>query len=232
MNTYQTLSKRSFFGLLALALIVSYIPVIHWPFGWVETFFHEISHGLMAIATGGDIGRIELHLRGSGLCYTAGGVRFLVSFSGYAGAVLWGAVLYLLVGTANQWMARVLVTLLGIMVTIVGLLWVRDLISFLILAVILGMIVAAYAVSRYSMTQLAIRFIALYVMLSAVRTPLYLIDGRGLGDGHTLASLTGIPEIIWVLIWEAIALATLWFVYRSHRANPGQSSSYPAYEMQ
>jgi hypothetical protein len=233
-NNFNTISKLSFFSLMGLGLVVSYIPILSWPLDWVETFFHEISHGLMAIATGGDISRIELHLRGSGLCYTSGGTRFLVSFSGYAGAVLWGAVLYLIVGTANQWLTRLMVSLLGILVVCVALLWVRDLISFVILAVILGIITAAYAAGRYNMTQLLIRFIGLYVMLSAARTPLYLIDGRGVGDGQALSTLTGIPEIIWILIWEAIALSSLWLVYNSHkaeRARTGESNPAAAMEI-
>ncbi len=216
MNDNNKLSKLTFLMLMALALITSYIPILSWPLEWFETFFHEISHGLMALLTGGSIARIELHLMGSGLCYTVGGVHFLVSFSGYAGAVMWGALLYMVVGVANPWKARTLVASLGILVVGVTVFWVRDLISLFIVAMILGLVIAAYAAGRYRLSQLAIRFIAVYVMLSAARTPLSLIDGRSLGDGDTLATLTGIPEIVWVLIWEAIALSTLWLVYRAH----------------
>lgn len=213
------MSRFSFFILIALALAASYTPVVNWPLGWVETFFHEISHGLAALATGGGVDRIELHLRGSGLCYTMGGSRFVVSFSGYAGAVLWGALLYLAAGAANPRLANSIVALLGVLVVSVGLLWVRDLISFLILAVILGIVIVAYAAGRYNLSRLIIRFIALYVMLSAAQTPLVLVDGRDIGDGYALATHTGVPELFWVIVWEAIALAALWLVYRSHRGD-------------
>lgn len=219
------MSRLSFFGLIALALAASYTPVVNWPLEWMETFFHEISHGLMALATGGGIDRIELHLRGSGLCYTMGGSRFFVGFAGYAGAVLWGALLYVAAGAANPRLARTLVALLGMLVVTVGLLWVRDLISVFILAVILGIVGAAYAAGRYDLSRLIVRFIALYVMLSAARTPLVLIDGLGIGDGHALATLTGVPELVWVLIWEAIAVLALWLVYRTHRTEPARDGS-------
>lgn len=223
MNNLNSMSKLTFLGLTALALVVSYIPVLSWPLDWVETFFHEISHGLMAVVTGGSIARIELHLRGSGMCYTLGGVPFLVSLAGYAGAVLWGALLYLAVTLANQRVVRILVVGFGLLIVGVAVLWVRDLISMFILAMILGLIVVAYSAGRYRLSQLAMRFIALYVMLSAALTPLNLIDGRSLGDGDALATLTSIPEIVWVLIWEAIALWALWLVYRVHGAKPVQA---------
>lgn len=209
--------KLFFLGLVALAVALSYIPFLHAPFDWVETFFHEISHGLAAVATGGEIVRIELHLGGSGVCYTKGGSRFFVTFSGYAGAVLWGALLYLVAGVSSPRFARFLVALLGVLVAAAAVLWARDPITFLILAVIFGIVVGAYAAGRYRLTQFVVQFIALYVMLSAARTPLHLVDGLGLGDGDSLANLTGVPEIVWVVVWELIAVATLWLVYLSHR---------------
>jgi hypothetical protein len=216
MFTDKSNTKLSFVLLTVLAVGAFYVPVASTPLEWVETFFHEISHGLMALATGGEISRVELHIDGSGLCYTSGGWAFLVSFSGYSGAVLWGALLYRVVGATNQHLARFLVAILGILVLVSGILWVRDLVTTFIFAVILVMIIAAHAVGRFQLTQWVVRFIALYVMLSAARTPLYLLDGRSRGDGEALASMTYVPEILWVLIWEVIALWALWTVYRSH----------------
>jgi hypothetical protein len=212
------MSKLSFLVLAALAVVISYVPIVHAPLDWVETFFHEISHGLAAMVSGGQVVRIELHLGGSGLCYTTGGARVLVSFAGYAGAVLWGALLYLAVGVSGPRFARILVAALGIIIVTAAIMLARDIVTLAILAVILGIVIAAYAAGRYRLTRSAVQFIALYVMLSAARTPLHLVDGVGIGDGNTLADLTGVPEIVWVLIWEGIAIATLWLVYRAHQS--------------
>ena len=55
------LPKKSYFWLLLLAaIIIHQIPIISVPFKWLESYFHEISHGLAAVATGGRIVRIEL----------------------------------------------------------------------------------------------------------------------------------------------------------------------------
>ena len=51
-------------------------------------------------------------------------------------------------------------------------------------------------------------------MLDAIRSPLYLLDGRDLGDGATLASLTLLPEIFWVVLWFAIATGGLYLLWR------------------
>ena len=39
-------------------------------------FFHELSHGLAAIGSGGEIDHIEVVAREGGVCYTRGGSRF------------------------------------------------------------------------------------------------------------------------------------------------------------
>ncbi|MCU7884373.1 MAG: M50 family metallopeptidase, partial [Candidatus Thiodiazotropha sp. (ex Lucinoma annulata)] len=48
-------SKFSFILQVVAALVLSAIPILHYPFGWFETLFHELSHGLSAILTGGSI---------------------------------------------------------------------------------------------------------------------------------------------------------------------------------
>ena len=124
-------NKAGFAVFFFLAFVVSYIPFVKLPFMWAQTFFHEISHGLTAIATGGSINRLEIHLRGSGVCYTHGGSNFLISFAGYAGAALWGSLLVLTVVRAGSRRAHIVAALLGALVIFSGVFWVRDVISWL-----------------------------------------------------------------------------------------------------
>jgi len=89
-------TKRiKFYLLITAAIILGFVPILHLPFGWLETYFHEISHGLAAIFTGGKIENIALRLNGEGVCYTRGGILFFIAFAGYAGAVFWGGALYI-----------------------------------------------------------------------------------------------------------------------------------------
>ncbi len=80
--TSPTSGSASFFNqyrliiLLIVAVVVSRLPIISIPFNWLESYFHELSHGLAAIVSGGSIIKIELFTNGAGLCTTLGGIVF------------------------------------------------------------------------------------------------------------------------------------------------------------
>lgn len=217
-------NRLVFLGMVAGALLLAQIPVVHWPFSWMETYFHEISHGLAALATGGRVVKIELHWGGSGLCWTQGGWSWLVTWFGYAGAVVWGAMLYWSATAADHRQAPVLA---GGLLTLLGgslLLWARDVITILVLLVIMAVIALQWRWQSASLLRWLLQFSGVYVLLSAVRAPLALVDGRHLGDGATLANKTHIPEIFWVAQWEIIALATLWLLWRTIPATPEEET--------
>ena len=205
--------KTRFIVFIIGAVVLSYIPILHWPFSWLETYFHEISHGIAALVSGGHINVIVLNLDGSGLCQTQGGWRPLVAFSGYLGAVIWGAVVYLgarASGKANRWLAPAIV----LMIAISAVMWVRDIITMAILTIICT---ALYLSFRHLVGRIFpsfMQFAGVYIMVSAAHAPLNLIDGRSTGDGATLARLTFIPEIVWVALWCAIAAGTIITIWR------------------
>jgi len=202
------------------AFLISSIPIVHWPFSWLETFFHEFSHGLAALLTGGEVQRIVLHWNGSGLCYYAGGWRIAVAFAGYLGAVLWGAVIYLgarIAGRSSRWLAAAVL----LIILISGVLWARDLITIAILSIISGVL---YLSCRYVLGRVFPRlmeFAGIFVLVSAMRAPLNLVDGRHSGDGAALADLTYLPEIFWVIIWWVIALSVLISIWKGHARTAG-----------
>ena len=100
---------QRFIAFVLAAFLIDYLPLINLPFLWSETFFHEISHGLAAIMSGGEIYRITLNFNGSGTCETLGGVGFLVSFSGYAGSALWGLMIYHTASVSSQSHVKIIV---------------------------------------------------------------------------------------------------------------------------
>lgn len=199
---------------IAAAFVIDYLPIINLPFLWSETFFHEISHGLMALLTGGTIHNIRLNFNGSGVCTSSGGIRFLVSFSGYAGSALWGLLIYKLGNSLSRTSAKFLVAAIAIMLTITLALWARNLATIVILIVVLLMYVIPFYRPRWISMKFFIQLLAIFVMLDAIRSPLYLLDGRAIGDGANLASLTGLPEFVWVVIWFSIAVSCLYSLWR------------------
>jgi hypothetical protein len=206
--------RKQFVIQLLLALLVSAIPVVHLPLDWFQTFFHELSHGIAALATGGRIRSIQIAIDASGLCLTLGGSLPLILFSGYAGSALWGSLIYISVSARH---AKHIALGLGLLVALVGLLWVRDWITPWILLTIVGMFLLAYRYGNRKWTHRFVQFVGLYVVLEAVRSPLYLLDGRSVGDGSDLAKLTYLPEIIWIVIWTALAISLILLLYRQGR---------------
>lgn len=218
-NDIETLRRNdilSFLAILATALIVSLIPVIHWPFGWMQTFFHEISHGLSTLFLGGTIKSIDLNINGSGMCTSTGGIKFITAFSGYAGSILWGALIYIMVdNTSSKSADRIALIIIILLITTI-ILWAEDLITTFILMV---MVVPFALILKFKHTKLEkyfMQFTGLYVLLDAIKTPLYLLDGKKTGDGAMMEQLTWIPELAWILIWVSFGLLTLIFLFMRH----------------
>ncbi|MFC1749526.1 M50 family metallopeptidase [Pseudomonadota bacterium] len=207
--------QQTFLVTFIAAFALSFIPIVNLPFSWTQTYFHEISHGLAAMLTGGSIDRIELNLNGSGVCYTYGGSSFLVTLSGYLGASVIGAVLYLSVSNSSSQLAKYIAVFLGGSALVAGVLWGRELITWLILIVIAGLcLLPVLNQCQPKAISALMHLLGCYVLLDALKSPLYLLDGRSIGDGATLASMTHLPEIVWVGIWELAGCMCLFLIWK------------------
>jgi hypothetical protein len=208
------LSPRAKFILLCLsALIIYKLPWLGIPFNWLATFFHEISHGLAALLTGGSIVSISLAVDGSGQCITRGGSEWLISFSGYFGAVVWGMAIYRLAHYHNL-LAGLLTATLCSLLALTMLFYVRDLLTLLICMFLLMLFSLSWKLHRINLLQVFIKFIALLCLLNSLYSPLYLLDGQAFGDGANLARLTGLPEIFWIGIWSSIGLGAVYLLWK------------------
>ena len=212
-RTHSLSSKGVFIALLFAAIAVSFIPIIHVPFRWLETYFHEMSHGLMAVFTGGQIVRIELNLDGSGLCTTRGGFRFLVAFAGYLGASLFGALLYAMADRIPKRHAGYLAFTLAGVIAVSAVLYGRDPITWGIHAVLALMFLGVARLREAPIIRLSLKFAGLYVIVSALQSPLVLLGYSGNNDAATLTSLTAIPSLFWIGIWVLSALALLIWLF-------------------
>jgi hypothetical protein len=206
--------KYHFFILLVIAVVIKQLPLVSIPFNWLESYFHEISHGIAAILTGGSVLRIQLFANGAGLCTSQGGIGLVISFAGYAGATLWGWVIYKL-ASIHQRTAQSFSVLVFLLIVSSIFLWGRDLLTWFILAVLAALFLLTIKLRKLHYLQRLMQLFGLLILLNSLSSPSYLLDGRNLGDGAALASMTFIPEIIWVLIWFSIALVALYSLYKS-----------------
>jgi hypothetical protein len=197
--------KYKFWLKLFTVIIILQLPFISIPFKWLESYFHEISHGLTALLTGGSIVQIQLFPNGAGLCTTRGGSAFFISLMGYGGAILWGSLIFYLASSHRKTAQIFSILLIGLLASSI-LLWVRDLLTLFIVVVLLMLVIAQLKYSSQKYLQMLLQLTGLLVLINSLMSPLYLLDGQAKGDGAALANMTFIPEIIWVVIWFSSAL--------------------------
>ncbi|WNC70375.1 M50 family metallopeptidase [Thalassotalea nanhaiensis] len=198
----------NFWSLLVVAFVLKETPYIGIPFNWLESYFHELSHGLAALVTGGRILQIELFPNGAGLCTTQGGIAFIIAFSGYAGAVGWGVLIYRIAEFKSS-ISRYFSLFIVFVLALSCILWVRDLLTLVIILILIATFALSIKISHFNFLPVILKLFAIMVLLNSLSSPLYLLDGRGIGDGSALAEITFIPEIVWILIWSAIGIYSI-----------------------
>jgi len=217
-------SSPLLFAALTLgAFILSYIPIINWPFSWLMTFFHEISHGIAALVTGGSIVSINLHLRGSGLCTSMGGIEFIITLAGYFGATAWGVGIYLMADKLNKRHTDEMALVMAGIILITAAFWGRDLMTLIIMGVLITLLLFVMKLQDNAFIKFALKFIGIYILLDAIKAPLNLIDGRHFGDGARMADLTGIPELIWAALWFSAGGAGLYALWNITKKEEGSN---------
>lgn len=183
---------------------------LSWPLRWAETFYHEVSHGLVAMLTGGKVVKLELHWRGSGACTIEGGSRLFVLLTGYMGASAWGAALFIIGANLNDEGVRLWLLAELALLALVLFFWAKNLSTMLILLLIGAVYVLAFLLPEGFGLTYVLQVMGLFVMLNALAAPFDLLDGRHVGDGAALQSLTlVVPEVVWVAWWVVFALACL-----------------------
>ena len=213
---------------LALALIVLWqLPYAGWlvyPFRLFGTFVHELSHGIAAVLTGGRFERFVVQPDLSGLAWSAGGVRWLVSSAGYVGSAVFGGVLILL--AARGAASRVLLLGLGLALALLCLLFVRNVFGILTgLALAAALILAARRL-RGAWSDLLLMVLALQLVLDGYDSlfTLFRLSARTSvqTDALSMQAATGVPALVWALVWSLVSTGllgvTLRWAYRGQRA--------------
>lgn len=223
-------------GLAALTLVllvlwqIPGVGLVVYPFRLFGTFVHEISHGLAALATGGNFHRFTVSPDLSGLAWSAGGWRWVISSAGYIGSAVFGGLLILL--AARGVASRVLLMVLGLALALLCLLFVRNLFGIATgMALAAAMFLAGYRL-RPPWSDMVLLVLALQLVLDGFNSLFTLLRLSAASnvqtDAMSMAQATGIPAVVWTVIWAAISLAmlllTLRLAYRRRTApaSPGR----------
>ncbi|UCX04631.1 M50 family metallopeptidase [Shewanella glacialimarina] len=205
-------SRGRFVLELIVAFLLTRLPFISVPFKWFESYFHELSHGIATIMSGGVVSSIQLFPNGAGLCYSQGGNAIFIAFAGYLGAALWGYLIFLLA----TWRDGIRFTLSLLAFTILAsiILWARDLLSIAILLCLTGLILLPLKLKNSRPLNSLLRILGLMIILNAMASPMVLFGLAGQGDAAALAQMTWIPAWIWVVIWLVVSCGMLWLSWQ------------------
>ncbi len=204
-----------YFGMLWLLWDTPFV----YPLKVFVVLLHEISHGLVAVATGGSIQRIVIEANQGGVCQCPGGNAFLTLSAGYLGSMAWGALILAGARAPGSW-PRWAAGAIGVAVVVVTLLYVRNLFGVLFGLLFGGILFAA---SRYLPTEGTRGLLTALGLTSCLYAILDIksdiIDRPGaLSDARMLAQLTGVPTFVWGIVWITIALvAGVWLFMRAYR---------------
>ena len=194
-----------------IALWLLWTTLLVFPLKVFVVLLHEISHGFAAVVTGGTVDRIVLHADEGGATYTRGGNAFLILSAGYLGSLLWGLLLIELAG-ARAKLARLALAALAIAVLAVAALFVRNTFGFIFTALFgAALFIAARRLSPrgVAIVLLVLGLTSAFYALLDIRSDIFVRPDVE-SDARMLAHITGVPTLVWGVIWTAAAVGACW----------------------
>jgi hypothetical protein len=214
---------------IALWIISWYLPMVGlvvYPLQLFATFIHEGAHVLATLLTGNSVQSLTVSSDGSGAVWSQGAgalSQLLISSAGYLGTTLYGAGLlaWMRFGYSSKVALYISAGFVIAMSVVFGLL--APFFSFfstvtlgsVFFTVFAGFVLAALlsAVAHFASTKwanFALAFLAVQCLLNAVFSLVDLLFITAMTSGHSdavnMSAATGIPAIVWVLIWFGISI--------------------------
>jgi hypothetical protein len=215
----------------AISIVLWFIPfaeLLTYPFRIFVTFIHEGGHAIAALLTGNSVESLSIATNASGETYTTQGgtiSQMFIASAGYLSSMAFGALLLVLIRKAIA--ARVVLigsaALVFALTLIYGLIKpavsgvVSSALPFTILAGTL-LSVGLVLVARYAGARVATFFVSLLAVqcvlnaLLDLKTVFFLSSPFAPSvptDAVNMANATGIPPLVWAVIWIGIAVGIL-----------------------
>ncbi len=218
-------NKESLTGLV-IPLVLAIIALFFWnsifilPIKLMTVFFHELSHGLAAILTGGRIIRIDLNLNQGGVCYHQGGWFLIVASAGYLGSLLWGSSIFL-ASLIKGISVRVSQTIAIILIITTGL-WIRNIqaIAITVTTAVALLYISANLKEKYcSMFLKFVSLVSCFYVVFDIKDDL-LDRTVPISDAYQISKrifpsfMVPAGSYIIGLIWLAIAIFVLWKIFK------------------
>lgn len=200
------------------AILTRFIP-FNSLFRNIDTMVHEFGHALATLLLSGSVLRIELYADHSGVTYSsvAAGIRAMaVSLAGYPVASLFALLLFDLYRRRRMEAGLIISTAIALLMLV---LYVRGSFGMIWLAgfIVLNVLMLAAPVRLRQFYYLLVAFLSLEESVLAPLTLLaYAVTSpQSAGDAANLAQMTGIPAVIWALLFVLLSLVCARYALRS-----------------
>lgn len=206
---------------LAIAFVVSKLPILRIYTALCNTLLHEIFHVICAICLTGKVGhKITLSSDASGLAAITVNSRFakvLTSYAGYTGSSLAAVGLFYLV---NKGYFDIIIYFFITLTLISMLLWVRNLYGFLWAFSFISLL-SVLVYKKYEIVIMhASIFLSSVILLQSIFSAftifkLSFIQRKNAGDATNLAQATFIPAAVWGTVFFIQSLYAGYFVVKN-----------------
>ena len=204
---------------LYLALVLPFVvffwdSIAMYPLKLLVVFFHESSHAITTVATGGTVKELVVTQFQGGHVLSMGGSRFLTLSSGYLGSLIWGAVIYLVAVKTRK--DRGAMLFLGCLIIGIALMFVRNTFGFGF-SMATGVVMAVLGLKAgEQVNDFILRLIG---MTSMIYAPLDIFSdtisrSHLRSDARMLAEEFGGTTIMWGGIWIVISLVIILMTIR------------------
>jgi hypothetical protein len=211
-------AKRNIELLIIISIVL--VSIIFWnsfiiyPIKFSVILFHEISHGIISILTGGKIAEIQIYSNLSGSCITVGGVEFLIASAGYLGSLIFGSVLFLSAYDHKKslW-STTIISIILILFAISYITSTAGIIASFVLAIILFISPRYLPKSAHSYIMKILGLVSCLYVLVDIKSDLLTLEQRQ-SDANILQAITGIPAFAWAILWLGISTAVVYLLMR------------------
>ncbi|WKZ68308.1 MAG: M50 family metallopeptidase [Melioribacteraceae bacterium] len=201
------------FGILLISFF-AWNTFVLFPIKIFVVLLHEMSHGIVAVFTGGKIISIEVTEYLGGITTTEGGNIILIASSGYLGSIAIGTLLFY--SSFDKKLSIWFTTGLAILLLIFTANFLIGTVSQItaMLAAIILIISPRYfnAIANQILLQ-AIGLVSVFYVLIDMKEDL-LSGSTYKTDSNLLESLTTIPSTFIALFWMSISIIVIYFLVR------------------
>lgn len=207
--------------LIFIGIVLLWDTLFIYPLKIFVVFMHEVSHGVAAILTGGEIVEIEINKNQGGHALTRGGSRFWTLSAGYLGSLLWGGLILLL--AARTHFDKAISVFIGTGMVVICISFGGGLFTYLFGVGFGAALIAVGIFLPESVSDWILRVIGVTSCLYAILD----IKSDVLDRSHLRSDARMLSEItpallsteVWGIIWILIAISlTLWFLYLAGRS--------------